>query len=188
MNYFKVPEFLHDVFGEKQSILEVFASILFALIGTLLIYSLFDIESSHINSWRIILGFILIADVLAGCIANFTKGTNNYYATRAKNRLIFIAIHIHIILIALLLDAPLVSSILIWIYTIISASIVNTLKGKVIQSFIAANLLCYGIFLVIYLSLPMWFLIVSLFFMMKVIFSFAVDHYNMKKIEIKSTY
>ncbi len=183
MNYFKVPEFLHDVFGEKQSSLEVFASIVFALIGSLLIYNLFSLENPQISSWKIILGFILIADVLAGCIANFTKGTNNYYAKRAKNRLIFITIHIHIIVIALLLDAPGESSFLIWIYTIISAGIVNALKGKVIQGFIAANLLCWGIFLLIYLSLPTWFLIVSLFFIMKVIFSFSVDHFNIKESE-----
>ena len=65
----------------------------------------------------------------------------------------------------------------------ISAGIVNALKGKVIQGFIAANLLCYGMFLLIYLSLPIWFLIVSLFFIMKVIFSFSVDHFNIKESE-----
>ncbi|NQY93260.1 MAG: hypothetical protein HRT43_03760 [Campylobacteraceae bacterium] len=183
MNYFKVPEFLHDVFGEKQSFIEVFASILFALIGSLLIYNLFYMDNSHLSSWKIILGFILIADVLAGCIANFSKGTNNYYSKRAKNRLIFISMHIHIIVIAWALEASLESAVLIWIYTIIAASIVNFLKGSVIQGFIAANLLCYGIFLLIYLTLPIWFLMVSLFFMMKVIFSFAVDHFNIKESE-----
>ena len=78
MNYFKVPEFLHDVFGEKQSFPEVFASLLFAVIGSILIYNLFSLENPQISSWKIILGFILIADVLAGWIANFTKGKNNY--------------------------------------------------------------------------------------------------------------
>jgi len=180
MNYFKIPEFLHDVFGEKQSVLEVFLTILFSILGTLFIYTLFHSQDSPVETWRIILGFLLIIDILAGCIANFSKGTNDFYAKRAQNRLVFISIHIHIIIIAWSLDTSMESSLLIWIYTISSASIVNMLKGKVTQGFIASNLMCYGIFLLIYLSLPTWFFMVSLFFMIKVLFSFAVDHFEIR--------
>ncbi|MBB1418849.1 hypothetical protein H5187_16455 [Pseudoalteromonas sp. SG44-1] len=175
MKYFKTPEFLHEVFGEKQSILEITGTILFALVGSWVIYSVAEIE---LDNWRAILAFILIADVLAGCIANFTLGTNEFYTKRPKNRLIFIAIHVHIIVIAWLLSQPLDTALLMWAYTIVAASVVNALHGKSIQGFIAANLMCYGIFLLIYLSLPTWFLMVSLFFMIKVLFSFAVDHYR----------
>lgn len=174
MKYFKTPEFLFEVFGEKQSILEVSCTLVFALFGSWIIYSVADIS---LDNWKSIIAFLLIADVLAGCIANFSYGTNEFYAQRSKNRLIFIAIHVHILVIAWLLAEPMDSAVIIWGYTIVSAFIVNALKGKSIQSFIAANLMCYGIFLLIYLSLPLWFLMVSTFFMIKVLFSFAVNHF-----------
>ncbi|KPH65439.1 MULTISPECIES: hypothetical protein [Pseudoalteromonas] len=175
MAYFKTPQFLHEVFGEKQSMLEVSCTVLFALVGSWLVYFVADIK---LDNWQVILAFILIADVLAGCIANFSLGTNAFYAKRPKNRLIFIAIHVHIVAIAWLLSQPMDIALIIWTYTIVTACVVNALHGKSIQGFIAANLMCYGIFLLIYLSLPTWFLMVSVFFMIKVLFSFAVDHYR----------
>lgn len=175
MKYFKTPEFLFEVFGEKQSILEVVCTVLFALLGSWIIYSIADIELSN---WKSVVAYILIADVLAGCIANFSFGTNEFYAKRPKNRLIFIAIHIHILLIAWLLAEPMNIAFIIWGFTIVSAFIVNALSGKSIQSFIAANFMCYGIFLLIFLSLPAWFLMISMFFMIKVLFSFSVDHFG----------
>jgi len=175
MKYFKTPEFLYEVLGEKQSILEVFCTIIFALIGSWIIYSLADIE---FWTWQTVVAYILIADVLAGCIANFSFGTNEFYSKRPKNRLVFIFIHIHILAIAWLLSEPMDTALIVWGFTIASAFLVNSLKGKSIQCFIAANLMCYGIFLLIYLSLPVWFLMISMFFMIKVLFSFSVDHFD----------
>jgi len=175
MKYFKMPEFLHEVFGEQQSILEVACTVIFALLGSGIVYLVADIRLDH---WEAIVAFILIADVLAGCIANFSFGTNEFYAQRPKNRLIFIAIHIHILVIAWLLVAPMSTALIVWAYTICSALLVNSLNGKSIQGFIAANLMCYGIFLLTYLSPPTWFLMVSMFFMIKVMFSFSVDHFD----------
>lgn len=175
MKYFKTPEFLFEVFGEKQSILEISCTIVFALFGSWIVYS---VAAISLDNWKSIIAFLLIADVLAGCIANFSCGTNEFYSQRPNNRLIFIAIHVHILAIAWLLSEPIDSAMIIWGYTIVSAFIVNALKGKSMQSFVAANLMCYGIFLLIYLSLPPWFLMVSMFFMIKVLFSFAVDHFG----------
>ena len=174
MKEIKIPTFLHEVLGEKQSLIEIVSTLLFALIGSLVILQLADFT---LEQWTSVLAFILIVDVLAGCVANFTQGTNNFYAARAKNRLIFIVIHVHLLVIAWLLDASLINATIIWAYTIIGAFIVNALKGKRLQHFIAANLLCYGVLIAISLSMPSWLLIVSVFFMMKVLYSFAVDYY-----------
>jgi hypothetical protein len=175
MKYFKTPKFLNEVFGEKQSILEVSCTLLFALSGSLIIYSLANFD---LGSWQTVLAYILIADVLAGSIANFSLGTNEFYSKRPKNRLIFISIHVHILAIAWLLSEPMDTALIVWGFTIASAFLVSALKGKSIQGFIAANLMCYGILLLIYLSLPVWFLMVSMFFMIKVLFSFSVDHFE----------
>lgn len=178
MQDINIPKSLHEVFGEKQSILEISATIIFALTGTCLIYFLLYQPAADLETWRVLLGFILIADVLAGCIANFSRGTNNFYAASAKSRLVFIAIHVHLLAIAWLLTAPFDYALLIWFYTIVSALTVNYFKGQPLQTFISASLLCSGLFLVLLVPLPTWFLITSVFFMMKVTFSFAVDHYR----------
>lgn len=175
MKYFKTPGFLFEVLGEKQSILEVTCTVLFALLGGWVIYNVSDIEFSH---WKTVLAYVLIVDVLAGCIANFSFGTNEFYAKRPKGRLLFIIIHIHILVISWLLSEPMDTAFVIWGFTIVSAFLVNSLHGKSIQNFIAANLMCYGIMLLVYLSLPIWFLMVSMFFMIKVLFSFSVNHFN----------
>ncbi len=180
MKYFKTPTFLFDVFGEKQTVLEVSCTVLFALLGSWMIYSVADIR---LDSWKAVVAYLLIADILAGCIANFSVGTNAFYSKRPKNRLIFIAIHVHIIVVAWLLSEPIANALIVWGYTIMSAFLVNWLNGKVTQRFIAANLMCYGIFLLIYLSLPMWFLMVSVFFMIKVVFSFSVNHFHAQNTE-----
>lgn len=183
MKYFKIPEFLFEVLGERQSILEVTCTIIFALVGGGIIYSVADID---LGSWQTVVAYILIVDVLAGCIANFSFGTNEFYSKRPKNRLVFISIHIHILVIAWLLSEPMGTALIVWSFTIASAFLVNALNGKSIQGFIAANLMCYGIFLLIYLSLPVWFLMVSMFFMIKVLFSFSVDHFDKRtKVESK---
>ncbi|WP_448547667.1 hypothetical protein [Thalassotalea fusca] len=175
MKTVNIPKFLHEVLGERQSKIEVIAILMFAGIGGFAIFNLADLS---LNRWPPIIAFILIVDVLAGCIANFTRGTNNFYAARPKNRIVFIAIHIHLLAIAWLLEAPLIDAFVIWGYTMISALIVNHLYGKKYQHFIAANLMCYGLLLSVFLSLEQWFLLVSLFFMIKVMYSFAVDHYS----------
>ncbi|MEJ2763544.1 hypothetical protein VV869_06135 [Photobacterium sp. MCCC 1A19761] len=166
------------MFGEKQSVIEVVCTALFAVIGTSLIFFRFDFPDPQPTLWRTVLGVVLIADVLAGCVANFTRGTNQYYAQRPKGRLLFIAIHVHLLAIAWLLSAPMLAAFWIWLYTIASALIVNRLLGHPMQVFIAASLLCFGLLLILSLALPGWFLVTSIFFMMKVMFSFAVDHYR----------
>ena len=81
-------------------------------------------------------------------------------------------------MIAFLLDAYFVYAFIFTVYTIGAACIVNALMGKRLQRFIAANLVFYGLILILYFPLPLWFILISLFFMIKLIFSFSVNHYE----------
>jgi hypothetical protein len=63
MKYFKTPEFLFEVFGEQQSILEISCTIVFALFGSWIVYSVAGIS---LDNWKSIIAFLLIADILAG--------------------------------------------------------------------------------------------------------------------------
>jgi len=179
-----MPKFLHEVFGEQQSVIEIALTVIFSLVGTGVIF--YNYSQTHTTelTWQLIASFIIIADILAGCLANFSRGTNDFYASKPKNRLTFIAIHFHIILVAWLLNADMQASVQIWLYTIISALGINYLITHRLQLFIAATLLAFGLLLLLQMSLPSWFIAVSLFFMVKVIFSFAVNHYSVKELEV----
>lgn len=182
MRQFRMPAYLHDVFGEKQSVASILAILLFAGLLTAALSIRFPEMTSQVPAWRSALALLLIFDVFAGCIANFTASTSNYYATRRTNRIVFIAIHIHIVLVALLLYTNIEYALGVWAYTIIGAFIVNALIGKPSQLFVAGLLMSVGLG-----SMPMlpgitpYMLIVGILFMMKVLFSFAVDHYGRAK-------
>jgi hypothetical protein len=124
------------------------------------------------------ISIILIADIFAGTVANFTRGTNNFYAKRPRNRWLFIGIHAQPLLIAWLLDGNLLKALFVWLFTLISASIVNMLVGKIYQREVAGTLMSLGIFIamMLYQNESFIYLTMSVFFMIKVVYSFSVDH------------
>lgn len=182
MGQFRVPSFLHDVFGEKQSVGSIFTILLFGGVLTAALYYRFPELTDHVPVWRSALALLLIFDVFAGCIANFTAPTSNFYAARKINRIVFIVIHVHIVLVSLLLNVDIWYSLGIWAYTIIGAFIVNALIGKHSQLFVAGLLLSVGLGCMPMLpGITPYMLIIGVLFLMKVLFSFAVDHYGKAK-------
>jgi hypothetical protein len=98
--------------------------------------------NAEISTFKLILLTILALDIAGGVIANFTKGTNNYYSESLRKRYLFIFFHL------------LQPSILIWIfpnelqailgisiYTLISSIIVLNVKKQYNQKIIAITLL-----------------------------------------------
>jgi len=181
----RMPSYLHDVFGESQTIGEILAIVIFGVGFTTLLFFAFPEMTQNLPLWRSVIAYLFIADIFAGCIANFTRSTNNYYAARDKQRLVFIAIHAHILIVAWLLGTGLWNSVIVWGYTIASAFIVNALKGNQFQTFVAGILLALGIsIIVLSVDTPKYFLVISLLFMVKVLFAFAIDHYGSQVVEL----
>lgn len=178
----KIHPQLHDVFGEQQSPIELAAIILFGALVPVLIYWQHNSYLSQLPVWKLILAMVFILDISAGCVANFTKSTNNFYAQRAKHRWIFISIHFHVLIVAYALNTDLSNVIYIWAYTMLAAAIVNLLKNTQFQIFFGGLSLTIGLTFSLYLpnTHPIM-AIVQTLFMLKVIFSFAVDHYPAAK-------
>jgi len=174
----KMPKFFHDILGEESHVISLIliAGVTAVIMGWLA----FTEGDVFIQNGRIkgAIGFLLLMDIIAGTVANFTKGTNDYYAARPTNRWVFIAVHIQPILIAWLLGFPLQSAALIWGFTILSVSLVNVLKGTLHQRVVAGTLMSLGIFLslILHKDGSMVMLLMSIFFVIKVIYSFGVDH------------
>ena len=67
MKNVEIPESLYDVFGQKQSVIELCAILLFTAIGTFLVFYTYTMPEVVLSDWRMIFGFVLIADIFAGC-------------------------------------------------------------------------------------------------------------------------
>ncbi len=176
----QIPPSLHDIFGKTQTLFEIVTILGFGTGLTVLLFLITPEMTQSIAFWRVALAFLLTMDVFSGCIANFTFGTNTYYvAASNKKRLVFILIHIHLLAIAWLLKLNLLTAVIAWGYSIACALVVNSLLGNNSQKLIAAVLLAGGIyFSVISETVPAYFLIIILLFLLKIQYAFPVDHYG----------
>ncbi|HEV7305965.1 hypothetical protein [Ensifer sp.] len=170
---------LHDVFGKAQPPIYLLAIVLFGLtVAVAFALSVWPVLAA-VSFWRAALAVLLVLDIAAGCVANFTPSTNDFYAARPRNRSVFIAIHVHVVAVAWLLGSGLGPAIVVWAYTISAATAVNLLAGRAAQTFVAGVLLSLGLaFLPLIPGLTPPMAAVAGLFMLKVLFSFAVDHYR----------
>lgn len=178
MKVWKVPKFFHDILGEETDGLTI---ALVVVVTVIVMTALVVMEGVTFSSSGLVRGsiaFILTADIIAGTIANFSKGTNDYYAKRSLNRWTFIAVHVQLVVIAWLLGFDLVNAVLLWGYVAISATTVNLYAGKKEQRILAASLTSLGMLLGIlfYYGVSLVMLVTAVFFVQKVVFSFSVDH------------
>ncbi|WDZ75114.1 hypothetical protein PWG15_10805 [Ensifer adhaerens] len=178
MRSVRIPPQLHDVFGEAQPPAYLLAILLFGVA----VAAIFALSATPMLAelawWRAALALVLVLDIAAGCVANFTPSTNDFYAARPRNRWIFIAIHFHVVIVALLVGTGLGAAVAVWAYTIAGAAIVNLLAGRGTQTFVGGLLLAAGLTGLPFLpALTPPMMVVSALFMLKVLFSFAVDHY-----------
>lgn len=177
----RAPAWLHDVVGEEPSAAEIAAILAFAL-PTATLALVF--ARPAVSSWRIAIAWLLLADIAAGCVANFTRSTNDFYAARPRNRWLFIAVHVHLPVFAWLVQSsatsasPLWPVALIWSFTIAAASMVNLLAGREAQVFVAGLSLAIGLAITAAVPTSTVIRVAGVLFLTKVAFSFAVDHFR----------
>lgn len=130
-----------------------------------------------VDLWRAVLAALLVADIAAGAVANLTRGTNDHYAASARRRAVFLAVHVHLPVAALLLDLPLLPAVVAWALTIVAGAIIVLPRLNTLQRPASA------LAVVVILSVTMLFaettttlLFVTALFAIKVALSFAVDH------------
>lgn len=175
----RIPRPLHEVLGETQSPGSIVAVLGVGLVvgGALLVG--YAPGLATVAPWRAAVAALLLFDLGAGVVANFTRGTNAFYAARPRMRLVFIAIHVHPLVVALLLSRPLGALAAAWGYTVLAAFAVNALAGRASQTPVAGALLAAGVAGVALLpGLTPPDLALAAIFLLKVPFAFAVDHYR----------
>ncbi|MGX7150176.1 hypothetical protein [Enterococcus ureasiticus] len=173
----EIPTILHEVFGKRQRVTQLIGILSFGIILTTLLFMYYPSVYLQISLWRRIAAFVFVVDIFSGCIANFTKSTNNYYANDKLKQIIFLSIHFHLILVAIFLGISIWSFLLVWLYTIVCSFIIIFLR-KDDQIFVGGFLLCVGLAAIVMLEMEGFMMIVSMLFLIKVLFSFSVDHYQ----------
>lgn len=177
-----IPKFLHDIHGEKTSLFDMlltYSGGLISLSVVVLIYAQSEISVAY---WKLLLLALISADIGAGAIANFTKGTNLYYsgADKRKNRIIFIISHfIHPGLFFFVTDTFSIFSILLVVYVIGSAFVINAIAKREQQGVVAAFLMVVGISILMVSEITnpllLWFFPL---FMIKLLLAFAIRRFT----------
>ena len=169
---------MHELFGTHQQPTEFILIILFTLTATLATAWTTASYWLGLNWYQILVLWLLFLDISGGVAANLSTGTNDYYNAHPRTRWLFIALHIQPLILAAVLKSPLIIAAAVWSYTILSTSMVNLLREKVYHRLLA-GILCASA-LIIYIlsgiSLPLPITLIYLLYMMKLIYSFAVDH------------
>ena len=175
----RIPQSMHEVFGEETNLLDLVLTLFFGLAATFASYVSSKTQLEALPLWSLILLLLISADIFSGFLANLTYSTNAYYQKNPQARLIFIAIHVQPLIIAFLAGNYFVICAAIWAYSVISALLVNHLNGHSSQRIVGALLLGGGLTcLTLYSqSIPSWVLFVLSFYMLKLIFSFPIDHF-----------
>lgn len=171
-----IPAPLHEVLGERQRPLAI---VLVALAAVGVPVALGVAEPHLLTAvapWRIVIAALLVADIAAGAIANLTEGTNDHYAARPAARWVFLAVHLHLPVVALLLDLPLVPALVIWAATIVSAVVVNLLRAHPEHRVVAGTLFLAVAVAAVLQTADRALTVVGILFAFKVAYAFAVDH------------
>ena len=175
------PKFLHDIHGSSTTLFDIIISYSGGILALISVYILILQNNIDIPLWKLILLLIMSADIGAGVIANFTKGTNSYYGgeNKKKSRLIFIFSHfLHPAIFLYALDLFSTKTIGLVLFVIISTLIINVIKNLEIQKVIASFLLLLGISLILVIEVTnpflLWFFPL---YMIKLFIAFAIRRY-----------
>lgn len=174
-----IPASMHEVFGERSTLGELLLILATSSATCAALFALTAPEWRGLALWKLLLLAVLIFDILAGFVANLTLGTTDFYRRSPRARLVFIALHIQPLVLAPLLGVELGIGLAVWAYTVAAALAVNGLLGAPIQRPAAGSLLLVGLvgLLLAAPGVPLLLLVALAVYQLKVIYSFAVDHY-----------
>lgn len=168
------PVMLREVLGLTFEPAQVVAMLAFG--GALAAGVSFATAFDGLPAWRALLAVVLIADIGAGCLSNFTASTNQYYAERPRLRWVFIALHVHLLVVAWALGWPMPAALVLWGWTVGSAAVVNLLAGRASQRLVAGGLFALSLLAPLGWAMPAPMQVVAALFTLKVAYAFAVRH------------
>ena len=166
-----MPGSLKETLGTEQSLATLAAIAALPLLGVALYGR--TLVGGEVALWRQIVAGLIALDIAAGAVANLTSGTNAYYAARPRARWVFIAIHLHLPLVALALGWAMGPILAIWAYTLAATSVVVALGQRRV---VGGGLFLGGLIALPLAAMPAEAMALSALFLFKLVYSFGVDH------------
>jgi len=174
-NKIKVHRFFCELFGRETTSFDLLAILIGSVsLAGLTLFFKWNADFSVIKKTVLT---ILALDIGGGVVANFTSGTNNYYAESLSKRFLFVLFHLaQPSLLIWIFPSELVAILGVMLFTLACSIIVLRLNSPKNQRIIAVTLLLLTMILSALLNYtdPMAQLIMQ-FFSIKLILSFSVN-------------
>lgn len=175
-----LPRLIHPLYGEKTTKRALFGSLLLGLFATLFIVIIFWDSLSSLALWKTILIGILSFDIFAGLVANYTKGTQQYYQQRPRLSRVFIVIHVQPIILMLLAGESWLTGVYLYAYMLATATLTIAIRRPNRQKFFGffLNLIGVALLLTVFQPIPTYLDILMIAFYFKLIYGFSVHHFQ----------
>lgn len=176
----RIPKFFHEILGEYQRKSALLVIALFVLISGTTAGTLGFNDWNHLSFIKQLVMWLLFVDIAGGVVANITKGTDMFYHRHPEKRWIFIAIHIQPVILAWSMEFPLIYGVLLSIYTLLFAALLNVWRDAELQPLFAAGFTGVGLLFTAYFgqTIPFLAAVVLSFYVFKVLYSFSVFHHR----------
>ncbi len=183
MKKLKVPKIFHELHGEETNIAELLLIYGIALAAPAILYYTTRTGLPELPRWRTFLLFIMVADLAGGIIANLTYGTTAFYEKKQWRKVVFILLHVaHPAIIWLLTKTQLPFLIYTAGITLFFSFVTAFAFRQPRQQFAGFIFLCSAVaFSFILFGTTPFFRVVSILYMLKLIYSFSVDHYGCRE-------
>jgi hypothetical protein len=183
-NKIRVHRFFSELFGHETTVFDLLAIVTssFSFAGIALFLS----WNADISILKKVVLAMLALDVAGGVVANFTRGTNNYYADSLRKRYLFIGLHLlQPLMLIWIFPSDLIAILCVSLFTLTSSILVLNINNKDNQRVGAITLLlvCFLLSAVSNFNEPLAQMTLQLF-SIKLIFAFSVIWTTTNKREI----
>lgn len=174
MKQIEIPRLLHELHGERTSLLSLLLTYFTAVfVSGYVVINAWENQ----ESWRLLLVAFLVFDIAGGVVSNFTQSTRNYYQSQDGLKKKFIALHIlHFCLIAVVFSDEALTILLIGITIVLATFLLSLIKEtEDVNAFAACIFSIYVV--VVFLLFPDTALLklVLIFLLVKLFLSFSTS-------------
>ena len=178
-----VPKLFRILHGEQTNIAELLLIYGAAAVTPVIVYFTTRSGLPDVSRWRTLLLLGIVADLAGGTIANLTYGATAFYEKRQWRKAVFLMLHIaHPALIYLLTKEQLPFLVFTAGITLLFSFITAFAFRQPRQQFFGFIAVCVAAaFGFILFGTTPFFRVVSILYMLKLIYSFSVDHYGCRE-------
>jgi hypothetical protein len=183
MKKLKVPNLFRIFHGQETNIAELLLIYGIAIAAPVIVYFTTRSVLPELPWWITLLLFVIVADLAGGIIANLTYGATAFYEKRQWRKAVFILLHAaHPAVIYLLTREQLPFLVYTAGITLLFSFITAFAFRQPRQQFFGFISVCIAVaFGFILFGTAPFYRVVSILYMLKLIYSFSVDHYGCRE-------